>query len=271
MTAPRELPTDPAFARSVERCEVDAWMALVESAEGDRKLEHEVIDGATLLLDHGTNWPHSRVLNLGVDKPATADTIARIQARTREAGISRLDVEVSPIARPGTLSRLLTQAGFEQTGKTVVSARHTARMPEPDHYFRLRRGTRDDFEDMVNLMDDVMPGARDWCMLLASQVDREDWRYNMAMEEGVVCGLAGMHYQGNIAWLSPIWVREAYRNRGTQAALIAHSVRSAEADGIEWVVTTYPVTPQGRTRNFDRAGFAIVYLRNHFTWELSGE
>ena len=46
--------------------------------------------------------------------------------------------------------------------------------------------------------------------------------------------------------------------------------REAEAAGVEWIVTSYPTTFPGRTRNFERLGFSIVYLRNRFVWKAPG-
>ena len=270
MTSPLELPNDPGFARQVEQSEVDAWLELDQSALGARHLEFVSVDGTVLMLDHATAWPHSRILNLGIGRPASADLLQALITRAREAGIDTLMTDVSPIARPGTITRLLTQAGFAQRERHVVVARHTAGMPEPDEYFRIRRGEASDREAMTELMDEVIPGALDWCILLANQVTRPAWRYYIAMEDGAPCGLAGLHIHDEVAWLSPIWVRAAYRNRGTQAALIAHSVREAEREGVQWVITSYPATLPGRTRNFERAGFAIVYLRNRFVWSDGG-
>ena len=267
MTARRDLPADPSFARQVEQCEIEAWLDLDQSGEGARQLELQPVDDAIVMLDRSLDWPHSRIFNLGVTRPATAEVIQSILNITRAAGITTLMTDISPIARPGTISRLLNSQGFRQTERTVTVARHTAGMDEPDSYFRIRPAGSDDREAMIALMQDAMPGARDWSNLLAGQVSRPNWLHYLAMEEGVACGMSATHIHNDMVWLAPIWVGRQHRNRGTQAALIAHSVREAEAHGVQWVVTSYPATTPGRTRNFERLGFSLVYLRNRFVWQ----
>ncbi len=227
MEQPLELPTHPDFARQVEQCEIEAWLDLDQSIEGARQLELQPIDGATLILDRSVDWPHSRILNLGVSRPATAELIQQTLQTTQDAGIATLMTDVSPIARPGTIARLLTSQGFRQTERNVSVARHTAGMDEPDSYFRIRDAVPADQGPMIDLMQDAMPGALDWCTLLAGQVAKPRWLHYLALEEGAVCGISALHIHGDMAWLAPIWVGSAHRNRGTQAALIAHSVREA--------------------------------------------
>ena len=229
MVVPRDLPTDPDFARLVEQCEIDSWLDLDQSSDGARHFDVETIDGAILLLDRSTDWPHSRILNLGIGRPATSETIEKAVERMREEGITTLRTDISPIARPGTLARMLTAQGFEQTERTVTVARHTAGMPQPDSYFRIRPSTMDDRPAIVDLMRSAMPGADDWYVLLAGQVERPQWHHNVAIEGTAISGLAAFHLHENVAWLSPIWVSSEYRNRGTQAALIANAVQGGRS------------------------------------------
>jgi GNAT superfamily N-acetyltransferase len=268
MVIPRDLPTEPSYARQIEQCEVEAWLDLDASVlSGSRPLDVRAIDGALLILDSSTDWPHSRIFNLGVVRPATPEVVQRILETARAAGIETLSTDVSPIARPGTLARILGQAGFHQTERNVIVARDTAGVQEPDSFFRIRLVERADTDVVIDLVQSVMPGALDWTILLAGQISRPNWRYYLAFEDGVACALSGIHIHGNMAWLSPIWVRENFRNRGTQAAIIAYAVRDAEASGVEWITTSYPAAVPGRTRNFERLGFSMVYLRNHFVWQ----
>lgn len=261
-----ELPNDPGFARKVEQCETEAWLDLTPATDEARHLKFEQVSGATLLLDQATEWPHSRILSLGVERPVTPEAIDTMLAMTRQAGIRSLFAEVSPIARPGTVTRLLTRAGFEHTDRNVIVARATEQMGEPDSYFRLRTAGADDVPGMTDLMNRVIPGIPDWCALLASQAGRPNWRYFIALEDGLACGMVSCHLSGDMGWLSPAWVKQEFRNRGTQAALIAHAVREVEREGVKWVVTGYPASMTNRPRNYERLGFSIVYLRNRYTW-----
>lgn len=270
MVATQDLPTDPEFARKVEQAEIEAWLDLDTSQEGARHLRFESVEGTILLLDSSLAWPRSRILNLGIVKPATPEILASLLDLTREAGVDTLVTEVSPIARPGTIARMLTQEGFRPTERSVIVARHTKGMPEPANFFRIRQATSDDRDGVLEVMQAVMPEAPDWCVTLAGQVGRARWRHYIAVEDGAVCGVAGIHLHENMAWLAPIWTKAEYRNRGTQAALIAYAVRDAEAQGVEWVTSSYPASIPGRTRNFERLHFSIVYLRNNFIWEAEG-
>lgn len=270
MVANLDLPSDPAFARKVEQAEVEAWLDLDQTQEGARSFRFEEVDGAVLLLDRSRSWPRSRILNLGVSRLATAEMLSAILEATVDAGIETLFTEVSPIARPGSIARMLTQTGFQQAGRSVVVARHTRGIPDPASYFRIRPATPDDRTDVQEIMQSVMPDAPDWCVTLAAQVGRLRWRHYVALEEGRVCGVASIHVNEDMAWLAPVWTRLEYRNRGTGAALIAYVVRDALSMGVEWITSSYPASVPGRTRNFERLGFSIVYLRNQFLWQANG-
>ena len=267
MVPPQDLSTAPDFALRLEQAEAAAWLDLEPALAGSRPIETQEIDGATVILDRSTDWPHSRIFNLGFQRPATAQTLERILDAIRAAGITTIATDVSPVARPGHVPRILTSAGFHYTDSNVVVARHTGEMPEPDSYFRLRIAAADDTDAAIQLMQQVMPAGPDWTVTLAGQIARPRWRIYLATENGVVCGLGGIHINEDFAWLSPSWVLPDHRNRGTQAALIAHAVRDAAASGIEWVTTSYPATVPGRTRNFERLGFSMVYQRRHFVWQ----
>jgi N-acetylglutamate synthase-like GNAT family acetyltransferase len=270
MTQPQDLPTDPDFARRVERCEIEAWLDLDSSEPGARQFEFQTIDGAILMLDRSPNWPHSLILNLGIGRAVTNESIQELLRRTREAGITTLTTDISPIARPGTLARMLSAQGFRQTERNVTVARNTAAMPQPDGYFRIRSAEESDKPGIIDLMRRTIPGAEDWYVTLANQTNKPNWRHTVATENNAISAIAAFHIFEDMAWLSPIWVSPEFRNRGTQAALIAHSVREAASNGVSWVITSYPATLPGRTRNFERLGFSIVYLRNRFVWNPAG-
>jgi hypothetical protein len=115
-------------------------------------------------------------------------------------------------------------------------------------------------------MQRVIPAGPDWWVLLAGQIERPNWPFYVALEGGVVCGVGGMHIHEGVAWFGPVWVLEEHRRRGTQAAVIAYGVRDAASLGVDWVTTSYPAAVPGRTRNFERLGFSMVYQRRHFVW-----
>jgi N-acetylglutamate synthase-like GNAT family acetyltransferase len=207
---------------------------------------------------------------LGISRPVTNESIQEILRLSREAGVTELATDISPIARPGTLARMLSAQGFRQTERTVTVARNTAAMPQPDSYFRIRSAEEGDKPGIIDLMRRTIPGAEDWYITLANQPNKPNWRHLVATENNAISAIAAFHIYQDTAWLSPIWVSPEFRNRGTQAALIAHSVREAASSGVSWVVTSYPATVPGRTRNFERLGFSIVYLRNRFVWNADG-
>ena len=267
MMEPRDLPTDPAFAGLVEQAEIEAWLDLQPASPESRRLEATPFEGAILLTNSMRESPLSRVLGLGVRRPATVEMIGAILDATRAAGVETIYAEISPTARPGTLSRMLGQTGFRQLDRSVIVARDTSAPPEPDSYHRIRPATSDEHDAVAAFMHSVSGAPMDWCQLLADQVSRERWRYYVAWEHDEPCGLTGIHLSGDIAWLSVVWVSESFRNRGTQAALITHAIRDAEALGAKWITSSYPASVPGRTRNFDRLGFSMVYLRTKFIWE----
>jgi GNAT superfamily N-acetyltransferase len=270
MTEPQDLPTHPDFARLVEQAEVDAWLDLDLPGEDSHDLELHPVDEAILLLNQSNEWPRSRIFNLGIGKPATRDILHQILQIAEAAGVASVWAEVSPIARPGTLTRMLRQEGFQQTDRTVIVARHTGGMEEPHSYFRIRSPEQSDTDAVIELLQGVMQAPLPWSALLAHQMFRPNWRFYLSWEGNDLCALGSIHLHGDMAWLPPIWVKHGFRNRGTQAALIAHAVRDAEANGAQWISSSYPASLPGRTRNFERLGFSMVYLRNSFVRRAGG-
>jgi N-acetylglutamate synthase-like GNAT family acetyltransferase len=265
MVDPRDLPTDPAFARRIELNEAEAWLDLQPVLPGSRRIDTRTFNDTPVIFDQALDWPHSLILLLGFHRPATPEVLSEILDALRAEGIKTLTTEVSPIARPGTVARMLTQAGFNQTDRSVVVARHTGDMPEPDDYFRIRSATVTDQQNVRDFMELVLPEGPDWLALLASQIERPLWRFYVALEGEIISALGAIHRSGDMGWLSPVWVHPDHRNRGTRTALVSYAVRDAEAQGVHWLSASYPASI--RTRSFERLGFAMVYQRRHFVWE----
>lgn len=104
--------------------------------------------------------------------------------------------------------------------------------------------------------------------MIAKPLTRDNWRLYLAYDGSTPYSVGGLHINGDVAWLAPAWTLPEYRNRGTQAALVAHSLRAAREIGCQWATTYYIATSGVRPRNFERLGFELVYMRPRYVWKL---
>lgn len=265
--AERDFRTDPHFASLVEHTEAASWRDVLADTSAGRHMETMTINDALVVIDPSLEASLSRVLLLGVDKPARQDSIESIIDAYSDAGCTEFSVHLSPVARPTSLRRLLESSGFTRLDQEAVVARATGGMAPPDSYFRIRTAEPEDATLIADIMVQAGGAAPDWASLLASRVVAPERDYFIAFDGTIPYAVGGLFIDGELGWMAPIFTLPEYRNRGTQAALIAHVLRWADDAGCRWVTTYYPATNASRMRAFERLGFELVYMRPRYRWE----
>jgi hypothetical protein len=210
----------------------------------------------------GVDSPLSRAVGVGLDGRVTEAELAELEAFFRTRG-AKPAVDLCPLADP-TLIAKLGERGYRVTEfnnvlvkplvgtEIVLTPRVRRAMPdECDLWsYTVGRGFFDQGELTTAEMDVgraicAMPGAL--CYLGVS----EGGEPVSAGAAAIYTGLATLFADSTIAH---------HRHRGLHRELIAARLNEAVAQGCE-LATASTLPGSGSQRNFERAGFAVVYTR----------
>jgi hypothetical protein len=261
--------TDPRFGNLVEQTSAAPWLDLPVSDTLDPYVTCENTDGAMVLVDSSPAHLMNRVFCLGLEKPATAQTIDRILKIYEDSGADNFLIHLSPMARPTSLPRLLEERGIKQAGREAVAIRDTSRVRRPDPFFGIRRAGVDDRPAVVDILEGIGGLPKAFVEFICQSIGRPNWLHFLALDGTKAYSLSGTYIKDGRAWMAPGWTLPAYRNRGAHGALIAQSINSSADAGCEWITTSYPASIQDRTRSYERAGFKLLYMRGLFRPEAS--
>ena len=214
-----------------------------------------------VLSDRSPGRILNRVFCLGLEKPATAQTIERIKGIYKEAGSEHFLVHLSPMARPTTLPRLLEEAGLVVGGREAVAVRAATHVKKPDPFFKLIEASASDAEAVAEVLEGIGGLPEAFIDFNRRSIGQPHWHHFLALDGTKPYSLCGVHIKDGHAWMAPAWTLPEYRNRGTHSAMIAHSINLAADQGCDWITTHYPARIEGRTRSYERAGFKLLYLR----------
>lgn len=248
-----EVLVDAALARRVERAQA-AQNREATPAAGVL----EVAGGVALC--NGPGSPFTQAIGLGLEGAVSAEDFARAEAHLGEGA----QVELSSFAH-ASLAQLLGQRGYRVSEFQQVLVRA---LPRTWPQTALAPG--------VEVRPIRPEEARSWARTVASafmgkeQPTEEELSLMLPTTSipGTTCFLARVDGQDagggtvalheGVATLSGTGVREAFRGRGLQAALIHARLAWAVARGCTLAATsTLPATPS--QRNMERLGFRIAY------------
>ena len=238
----------------------------------------EELGGA--LLSIGEAIPASgivvnRVLGLGEGRPARREDAAAIVERYRRGGVARYFVHVHPDARPPELRRWLQDLGLQRARSWVKFIRGPEPPPEVATDLEVRALQRDDraaFGRIQAAAFDLGEAAAPW---MACLDDAPHWHAYVSVDHhGQVAGAAALFVRDGIGWLDWGATDPAFRQRGSQAALLRHRIRQAVDMGCRTLVTAtgeeVPGDPQHSYRNIVRMGFRESYARENYALPWRG-
>lgn len=274
------------LSRAIERAEVNAWLDLYEAAPADFMARH----GLALAKDGDLVWTtcttipfihFNCVKNIGVDGPASEAQLDRLLAHYRESGIMRPWFYTNPHTEPSRLRCWLEARGLQHQGGWERIFRDATPLPAepvfpPDPLIPL-----DDLS-----VEEVTPGtASQWAsfidgkyrlptsLWLTALVGRKGWHHYMLRRRGAVEAVRSLFVsKDGSAWsgidapvpgvMAPSFDLDAMLGERLLRDGIAAGAKLFVAD----IEAPLPEHDGPAYRNYDRLGFKLAYLRDHYSY-----
>ncbi len=211
----------------------------------------------------------NRTVGLGSQGPATLDEVATIRRDYASEGVARYFIHATPLGEPRPLSALLEQAGLIKDRAWMKFARGTEPAVEPATDLEVREidaGFARDFGRIAGTAFGLPESA--WGAV-AGLVGRPGWHIYMSFDGKTPAGTGALFVHRGIGWTDWGATDPGFRNRGSQAALLARRVNAAIALGCPLIGTCTGEAVAGEEqhsyRNIQRAGFAEIGLRDNYS------
>lgn len=253
-------------ARIVEAVEAAAWADCFEAVAGTElgTAVKRIGDATLLRMEKLPAGFFSKVIGLGMERSAKAETVAEILAWYRDAGFEDIWFQPSPAAEPDGLLDLLAGSGIKpidrRWGKFV---RDAGNPPSAESDLEIREISAGEAGDFAKAAVEgfELPGFLEpWVGALPG---RAGWRCYVAYDGAEPAACAAMYLQGGTGFMGFAATRPAYRRRGAQNALMARRIADAGEAGIQTLTCETGVEdePGASWRNITRAGFRLLYVR----------
>jgi hypothetical protein len=210
----------------------------------------------------------NRAIGVGVDAPATPDSLRAIIETYKAADVGRYFVQRHPKAEPAAMPDVLVELGLEKARGWQKFSRGPGDVPEAETDLRVERVGPEhgaDFARIVCAGFDLGDAAEPW---LARLPQCPNWSVFMCFEGEPPAGVGGLFINDGLAWTDFGATDPAFRRRGAQAAVLAARVRFAFAQGAREVMTCtgedVPGDPQHSYNNILRIGFKETYVRENY-------
>ena len=258
-----------------ERIERDALKALHDGATVDiaAALGLSSIVSGSLFASIAATLPPSaivinRTLGIGLDRPATRESVRSIVRAYETAGIARFFMQVHPEARPDKLVPWLAEAGLVRARGWQKFIRGNGPCQAVETELEVRQvGPEygEAFSSIVCNAFDIGESAIPWLACLPST---PGWHAFMSFAGDRPAGTGAIFIKDGIAWSDFGATTLEFRQRGSQGALLAHRIRYALDRGCERIYTCtgedVEGDPQHSYRNILRMGFQTSYVRVNF-------
>lgn len=263
------------IARLVELTEGAAHVEMFSAAPPEFGLEVVETDAYVARFARAIDvMMFNRVVGLGLNEPATEESVSSVVQRYRELGITNFAVQLSPEAYPAEIHDWLLNQGLEirdywtklyrQRGNDVTIATDL-------RIERIDRSLASVFGQVAaagfGMPDTLIP-------MISGVVGREGWLHYVAWDGTTAVAVAALMIRGNVGWLGVATTLPDYRRRGAQGALMARRVRDGTELGCEWFVAEtgkdLPDKPNPSYHNMLRCGFVVAYDRPNYMLPLAG-
>jgi GNAT superfamily N-acetyltransferase len=224
----------------------------------------------TLVADIASTLPN-QVLGLGIEEPVTEELLEEI---IRFYGSTATDflLQLSPLARPSDLKRLLLDQGFVGFGRSVQMV-GDARPPSGTADTRLR--VERVGKELAGVYGEIaergfaIPGT---AFLFAAHVGRPSWTAYLAYESDDPVAFGSLRVDGDVGILYGAGTLAEHRGKGAQSALIAARIEDATAAGCKILTVETGEerngVPNPSFRNLQRMGFRVAYFRERFLYRF---
>ncbi len=210
----------------------------------------------------------NRTLGLGLDRPASRESVEAIVDAYAQAAIERYFIHLHPSAEPAELADWLQALGLERARAWVKFERGREAPPEIETDLAIRPARPADgdaFGRIVANAFDLGDPAAPW---MARLIRRPGWHIYMSFEAGQPAGAGTPFVRDGVGWLDWGATAPAFRGRGSQSAILARRILDALDLGCRHLVTATGEEahgdPQHSYKNIMRMGFRPTYLRLNY-------
>jgi ribosomal protein S18 acetylase RimI-like enzyme len=264
------------LARRIDRAEIDFCALAAGAGRSDGVASLEVAGGRALCSFAGS--PLNKVLGLGLGAAVDDADLDAIEAFYDERGIPT-QIELCPLAVPGLAARL-TKRGYQLQAfenQLARSLADVASLPEPQ--LRVTRTTPDLDDLWLGIAASGFaapdgPGAPavwappdllDNIRKVMGGFIHPDFERLLVWIDGAPAGAANAYVIDGVLGIAGTATLPAFRRRGIQQAVVTHVLRHGAGRADVATATTEPGSIS--QRNFERAGFQVVYTRAIFVLE----
>ena len=259
--------------RVSERMEAAGLKAIHAEASDEIRdrlgLHLERIDGTVVSIVASDPSPlFNRALGLGLHGPATENGIERICAAYREHDVERFYLGVHPAARPDGIDQLLAKAGLKPARGWMKFERGPDPAPTADSNLEVREIDAAHIDDFGRIAASAYGMTPEAAGLVRGLVERPGFHLYMTFDGDTPAGTGGMAIDGECAWFEWAATDPAFRQRGSQRALLARRIEDAVAAGCTRLLTctgeAVPGDPQHSYHNIEWAGFEPKFVRENW-------
>lgn len=249
---------DAPLARRIETVEAVIARGCTASQPGAACLE--AAGGIALFL--GAESPLTQAVGMGLSGPVTASELDSIETFFRSRG-ARVSIDLCPLADPGLLE-LLAGRGYragefnnvliKPLGASEISLVPRARRAVAGEQDLWAHTAGHGFFEQAELTSEEMDVGRAIFSMPGALC------YFAVTESGEAAGGAALAVNSGLATLFADSVIAQYRRRGLHRELIAARLNEAMALGCD-LATASTQPGSASQRNFERAGFHVVYTK----------
>jgi hypothetical protein len=236
----------------------------------------DLIERENLKLDEcedgvGAIMFFSRWTRLGLDRPATRETISKVLAWMRANGGSACSIDLSPQAAPDELRNWLSELDVVDSGARIVTFWRVngLHVENVECDFEIREVGAEAAEHFEIIHRGAMSGWRNLTPILHGIVGRKGWRCYVAYRANKPVACAAMFADGGISWRGIAATLPKFQGKGTHAALVARMTRDALESGAHILMAqTFRrdlMQPARSEGNLFRAGYTLSHIRPQFS------
>jgi GNAT superfamily N-acetyltransferase len=208
----------------------------------------------------GVDSPMTHALGIGMQGPVTEREFEALERFFFDRS-SPVMIDLCPLAHD-SVQEFVRKRGYTITEfNNVMALRLDREIPEPPG-LDIRCVASDETAEWGRLIlegfSEIQPVSDDAAALLIDSC--REYECFVASVAGAAAGGGGMNRHEGAAALFGDATLKAFRGCGVQSALIAHRARLAQEAGCDLAVACV-IPGSGSHRNYERAGFRLVYMR----------
>ncbi len=258
-------------AKRIEGVEAAAFADLGHAGAGleNLGLSQQVIGGA--LVSAATGDHHfliNRVIGLGVNEPATVETIRAFKDIFADTGAERYFVHVHGDSQPPELKALLQEEGLKPHRRWMTFVQNGEAPPPSGSDLEVRLIGAEHGEDFGRIVAAGFDFGEATIPALARLPERPKWSVFMGFADGQPAAAGALFVDGGVGWCDFAATSKDFRRRGGQRAMLGARVQAAMDMGCDLIATETGEAaegdPQHSYHNIQWAGFEEAYLRDNY-------